>query len=83
MGYKSVRVSVRGLFVKSLIYRFYVTLVELALAYILKILINIDVIIWVLLINIVKLFAYFLYDLGWFTFIRKPGVLKKVKRWLG
>ena len=83
MGSKSVSVTKRELMLKSLIYRIYTTLWELGLASILKLLVNIDVIVWVILVNLIKLLMYFAYDLGWFSFLRKPGVLKKVKRWMG
>jgi hypothetical protein len=83
MGSKSVRVTKRELLLKSIVYRAYTTLWELALAYLLRLLVNIDVITWVLLVNLIKLLLYFAYDLGWFSFLHKPGVLRRVKRWFG
>jgi hypothetical protein len=83
MGSKSVEISKKELLLKSVIYRVYTTVCELCIAYILKLLANIDVITWVVLINLIKLLTYFGFDLGWFNFIRKPGLLKKFKRWLG
>jgi len=83
MGSESVKISKKELLLKSVIYRAYTTLCELGLAYLLKLLVNIDVIMWVVLINLIKLLTYFGFDLGWFNFVRKPGLLKKFKRWLG
>jgi hypothetical protein len=83
MGTKSVNISKKELMVKSVIYRIYTTLTELILAYMLKLLTNIDIMSWVILINLIKLLTYFAYDLGWFSFLHKPGVLKKIKRWAG
>jgi hypothetical protein len=81
MGSKGV--TKRELLVKSIIYRAYTTAVELVLAYILKLLVSIDVVVWVLLINALKVLSYFTYDLGWFSFLGRPGILRRLKRWLG
>jgi hypothetical protein len=81
MGSKSI--TKKELAIKSIIYRVYTTVVELILAYVLKLLADIDVIAWVLLINTLKLLSYFAYDLSWFSFLRKPGILKRLKRWIG
>jgi hypothetical protein len=79
-GSKEVAISRRELLLKSLVYRAYTTIVELCLASLLKLLANIDVVAWVLLINALKLFAYFGFDMGWFSFLRRPGILPRLKR---
>jgi len=83
MGAKSVRVSKKELLLKSIVYRAYTTAWEFALALLLKLLINIDVLAWVALVNTIKIAMYFAYDVGWFSFTRRPGILKKVRGWLG
>jgi len=75
------KVSRKELFIKSVVYRFYTTIVELFLASLLKLFMMIDVIMWVIIINMLKLIAYFLFDMGWFSYFRRPGILKHVKRW--
>jgi len=76
-------VSRRELLAKALVYRLWVTLVELALASLLKSLAGIDVVAWVLVVNALKAAAYFGFDLGWFSLLRRLVVLRRVRGWLG
>jgi len=80
MGSKSV--SKRELLIKSIIYRAWTILWETALATILVMLGKANLFLYIIIVNIIKIAMYFAYDLGWFSFVRKPGILKKLKRWL-
>jgi len=81
MGSKGV--TKKELLAKSIIYRLWTVCWESALATILILLNQTNLYLYVIVVNTIKTVVYFAYDLGWFSFVRKPGVLKRLKRWLG
>jgi len=81
MGSKGV--TERELLIKSLIYRAWTVCWESALAVLLVLLGKENLFLYIIVVNTIKIAAYFAYDLGWFSFVRKPGLLKRLKRWLG
>ena len=81
VGSKSV--TRRELLAKSLIYRAWTMMWECLLATILIYLDLVNIYLYILIVNLIKIGVYFAYDLGWFNYIHRPGLLKKVKRWLG
>jgi hypothetical protein len=79
---KDVRVTKKELVVKSLIYRVWTMCWESVLASILVCVGMVNLFLYIALVNTIKVVIYFGYDLGWFSFVKRPGFLKKVKRWL-
>jgi hypothetical protein len=82
MRSKRVALSRRELLLKSLAYRISTTLIELGLATIVGLFVGLSVLAWILFVNLLKLVWYSLFDLGWFNFMRRPGILPRLKRWL-
>lgn len=79
---KQVRVSRKELLVKSLVYRAWTVCWESALASILLFIGATNLFLYILLVNAIKVAVYFAYDLGWFNFLRRPGLLRKIRRLL-
>jgi len=76
-------VTKRELALKSLVYRVWTMTWESALASILLWLGMANIFLFIVLVNAIKIAIYFGFDLGWFSFTRRPGWLKRVRRWLG
>jgi hypothetical protein len=76
------KVTKKELVVKSLVYRAWTVCWESIFASILLYVGLANLFLYIVLVNAIKVVIYFGYDLGWFSFLRKPGFLKKVKRWL-
>lgn len=79
--YKELRITKRELMIKSLLYRFWTVIFEVVLASILMYVDITNLYVYIVLVNTIKVVAYFGYDLGWFSFVHRPGVLKIFKRW--
>jgi len=80
MGTKSV--TKKELLIKALIYRVVVIGGESFLASILIFFGLTNLFLYIIIVNLIKIGFYFEFDLGWFSFVKKPGVLKKIKRLL-
>jgi hypothetical protein len=66
--------------VKSLIYRACAVIGESALASILIWIGLVNLFLFILIVNTVKVLAYFLFDLSWFKFLRGLRLIERVKR---
>jgi CBS domain containing-hemolysin-like protein len=85
VGFKvgSKGVTKRELLAKSIIYRAWTMCWEFALATALVLLNQTNLYLYVVVVNAIKVAVYFAYDLGWFSYVGKPGILKRLRRWLG
>jgi hypothetical protein len=79
---KQVKVTKKELLAKSLVYRAWTMCWESALASILLFIGMTNLFLYIFLVNAIKVAAYFAYDLGWFNFLRRPGLLRKIQRLL-
>jgi hypothetical protein len=77
-----VKITKRELMVKSIIYRVWTACWESVLASLLLCIGMTNIFLYIALVNAIKVVLYFGYDLGWFSFVRRPGFLKRAKRWL-
>ena len=66
-------VTKEELLVKSLIYRVWTICWESALATVLIALHQTNLYLYILVVNGIKVAVYFCYDLGWFSFLRRPA----------
>jgi hypothetical protein len=80
---KEVRVTKRELAVKSLVYRAWTVCWETLLASLLVWLGRGDIYLFIALVNAIKVAVYFGFDLGWFSFLHRPGLLRRFKRLTG
>jgi hypothetical protein len=79
MGAKGV--TKKELLVKALTYRVYVIAGELLLASLLYAIGQANLILFILVVNAVKITAYFLFDLAWFSYFRHAPIIRRVARW--
>jgi hypothetical protein len=79
MGSKGV--TRKELLVKALTYRVYVIVGELLLAGILYAIGQANLILFILVVNGVKITAYFLFDLAWFSYFRHAPIIRRVAGW--
>lgn len=77
---KEVRVTRRELAVKSLVYRAWTVCWETLLASLLVWLGHGNIYLFIALVNAIKVAVYFGFDLGWFSFLHRPGLLRRFKR---
>lgn len=79
---KTIKISKKEIMVKSIIYRVCTVIGESALASILIWIGLANLFLFILIVNTVKVLAYFLFDLSWFKFLRGLKLIEHVKRWL-
>jgi hypothetical protein len=80
---KEVKVTRRELAVKSLVYRAWTVCWETLLASVLVLLGHGNIYLFIAVVNAIKVAVYFGFDLGWFSFLRRPGLLRRFKRLIG
>jgi hypothetical protein len=79
MGAKGV--TKKELLVKALTYRVYVIVGELLLAGIFYAIGQANLILFILIVNGIKVSAYFLFDLAWFSYFRHAPIIRRVAGW--
>jgi hypothetical protein len=79
MGSKGV--TKKELLVKALTYRVYVIVGELLLASIFYATDQANLFLFILVVNGIKITAYFLFDLAWFSYFRHAPIIRRVARW--
>jgi hypothetical protein len=80
---KEVRITRRELAVKSLVYRAWTVCWETLLASLLVWLGHGNIYLFIAVVNAIKVAVYFGFDLGWFSFLHRPGLLRRLKRLIG
>jgi len=80
MGSKGV-ITKKELLVKALTYRVYVIVGELLLASTLHATGQVNLILFILVVNGIKITAYFLFDLAWFSYFRHAPIIRRVSEW--